>query len=249
MHRIDALKIITAAVSSRRTISASVRWRACIRIGGIFAPPIGNTFNPIILGSITTTAMGVAFSLPHRKVLALETDGSVLTNTGALCTLGSQRPGNLTVVVLDNGIYEIIGGAPTLTAQNTDLAKMASGAGCINTVTVKDAEGLKREFQKMWTTMKWATSSQKSSPACTAGLPISLRQPTALKINIVSFVTSKSWKTSSSTRAHSDNRRRAGDVFMRGRLSPERSPATRASASPAFQCAKRRAAAARRLWH
>ena len=114
-------------------------------------PPIGNTFNPIILGSITTTAMGVAFALPHRKVLALETDGSVLMNTGALCTLGSQRPGNLTVVVMDNGIYEIIGGAPTLTAQNTDLAKMAEGAGCINTVTVKDAEGLKREFQKMWT--------------------------------------------------------------------------------------------------
>jgi thiamine pyrophosphate-dependent acetolactate synthase large subunit-like protein len=149
MQRIDAVKVIAPFFTPDDLCISS--------LGGLHqdwwnhVPPIGNTFNPIILGSITTTAMGVAFALPHRKVLALETDGSVLMNTGALCTLGSQRPGNLTVVVLDNGVYEIIGGAPTLTAQNTDLAKMAGGAGCINTVTVKDAESLEREFRKMWT--------------------------------------------------------------------------------------------------
>jgi thiamine pyrophosphate-dependent acetolactate synthase large subunit-like protein len=72
-------------------------------------------------------------------------------NTGALCTLGNQRPENLTVVVMDNEIYEIIGGAPTLTSQTTDLEKMASGAGCINTATVRDADALQREFKRMWT--------------------------------------------------------------------------------------------------
>lgn len=149
MQRIDALKVIAPFFTPDDLCISS--------LGGLhqdwwnLAPHIGNTFNPIILGSITTTAMGVALVLPHRRVLALETDGSVLMNTGALCTLGSQRPGNLTVVVMDNGIYEIIGGAPTLTAQNTDLAKMASGAGCINTETVRDADSLKREFHKMWT--------------------------------------------------------------------------------------------------
>jgi thiamine pyrophosphate-dependent acetolactate synthase large subunit-like protein len=149
MQRIDAVKVIAPFFTPDDLCVSS--------LGGLHqdwwnhAPPIGNTFNPIILGSITTTALGLALALPHRKILALETDGSVLMNVGALCTLGSQRPGNLTVVVMDNGIYEIIGGAPTLTAQNTDLAKMASGAGCINTVTVRHAEGLRREFEKMWT--------------------------------------------------------------------------------------------------
>jgi sulfopyruvate decarboxylase subunit beta len=148
MHRIDAVQIIAPFFTPEDLCVSS--------LGGLHqdwwnsAPPIGNTFNPIILGSITTTALGLAIALPNRKILALETDGSVLMNTGAMCTLGSQRPGNLTVVVMDNGIYEIIGGAPTLTSQNTDLAKMASGAGCINTVTVRDTDGLKREFQKMW---------------------------------------------------------------------------------------------------
>ena len=149
MRRIDAVQVIAPLFTPDDLCISS--------LGGLHqdwwnhAAPIGNTFNPIILGSITTTALGLALALPHRRVLALETDGSVLMNTGALCTLGSQRPGNLTVVVMDNGIYEIIGGAPTLTSQNTDLAKMATGAGCINAVTVRDVDGLQREFKKMWT--------------------------------------------------------------------------------------------------
>lgn len=148
MQRIDAIRVIAPLFLPEDLCISS--------LGGLHqdwwnnAPPIGNTFNPIILGSIMTTALGLALALPHRRILALETDGSVLMNTGSLCTLGSQRPGNLTVVVLDNGIYEIIGGAPTLTSQNTDLAKMAEGAGCINTVTVRDVDSLKREFQKQW---------------------------------------------------------------------------------------------------
>lgn len=149
MQRIDAVRVLTSFFTTEDLCISS--------LGGLhqdwwnLAPQVGNTFNPIILGSIATTALGLALALPHRRVLAIETDGSALMNTGALCTLGSQRPGNLTVVVMDNGIYEIIGGAPTLTSQNTDLAKMAAGAGCINTVTVRDVENLKREFQKMWT--------------------------------------------------------------------------------------------------
>lgn len=149
MQRIDAVRVLTSFFTTEDLCISS--------LGGLhqdwwnLAPQVGNTFNPIILGSITTTALGLALALPHRRILALETDGSVLMNTGALCTLGSQRPRNLTVVVMDNGIYEIIGGAPTLTSQNTDLAKMANGAGCINAVTVRDVEDLKHEFQKMWT--------------------------------------------------------------------------------------------------
>jgi thiamine pyrophosphate-dependent acetolactate synthase large subunit-like protein len=128
MQRIDALKVIAPLFTPDDLCISS--------LGGLhqdwwnLAPPIGNTFNPIILGSITTTALGLALSLPHRRVLALETDGSVL---------------------MDNGIYEIIGGAPTLTSQNTDIAKMADGAGCTNVKTVHDTDSLKREFEKAWT--------------------------------------------------------------------------------------------------
>lgn len=111
--------------------------------------PADNTFYCTILGSISTTALGMAISLPHRRLIAIESDGSVLMNTGAMCTLGSERPPNLTIVVMDNGVYENIGGPPTLTSRNTDLAKMAEGAGCINCQTVRDVDQFKKAFGKM----------------------------------------------------------------------------------------------------
>jgi len=44
--------------------------------------------------------------LPHRQIIAIETDGSILMNVGILCTMGAERPANLTIVVLDNELYE-----------------------------------------------------------------------------------------------------------------------------------------------
>src|SRR2546427_7017252 len=111
--------------------------------------PADNTFFTGILGSVTTTALGLAVSLPHRRIIAIESDGSVLLNTGVMCTLGKERPENLTVVVMDNGIYENIGGPPTHTSAHTDLAKMAQGAGCLNSVTVREAGGIWRAFRRM----------------------------------------------------------------------------------------------------
>jgi thiamine pyrophosphate-dependent acetolactate synthase large subunit-like protein len=111
--------------------------------------PADNTFFTGILGSVTTTALGLAVSLPHRRIIAIESDGSVLLNTGVMCTLGKERPPNLTVVVMDNGIYENIGGPPTHTSANTDLAKMAEGAGCLNCVTAREADEFDRQFRRM----------------------------------------------------------------------------------------------------
>ena len=97
-------------------------------------------FAPVILGSITSTALGLALALPHRRVAAFDTDGSILMNTGILVTLGNERPPNLTVFVFDNEVYESIGSPRTHTAGHTDLAAMAEGAGCLNCVTVHDEE-------------------------------------------------------------------------------------------------------------
>ena len=147
MQRIDVIKAIAPMVTPDDLCISS--------IGGLwddwwnYSPPGDNTFYPGILGSITTTAMGLAFALPHRRIIAFETDGSVLMNTGAMCTLGCERPPNLTVLVMDNGIYENIGGPPTHTSRHTDLGKMAEGGGCINVVTARDLATATKEFQRM----------------------------------------------------------------------------------------------------
>jgi len=139
MRRIEMLRALGALCTTEDLFISSQGavfhdWWNC-KPGGA---ELDNTFFPGALGSICSTALGLALALPHRRVIALDNDGSVLMNTGMLATLGVERTPNLTVVVSDNGIYESIGGPPTLTSMNADLAKMAEGAGCINTATVRD---------------------------------------------------------------------------------------------------------------
>lgn len=108
-----------------------------------------NTFSAVALGSHASTGLGLAVALPHRRVIVLDTDGSVLMNTGILCTLGNERPPNLTVIVLDNEMYESAGGQPTLTSGHTDLARMAEGAGCLNASTVSSMDAFRKEAKHL----------------------------------------------------------------------------------------------------
>jgi len=93
-----------------------------------------------ILGSITPVAFGLAVALPHRRIVCIDTDGSLFMNTGVMCTLGNQRPKNLVVYVLDNECYECIGGPPTPSAGNVDITKMAQGAGIDSAVEVRNID-------------------------------------------------------------------------------------------------------------
>lgn len=147
MKRIDAVRALSQLVAPDDLFISS--------IGGLWDDwwnlrpgRVDNTFSPGILGSVSSTALGLAIALPHRRVVALETDGSMLLNTGVMCTLGAERQPNLTVIVFDNGIYENIGGPPTHTSRNTDLAAMAAGAGCPVTATVRDVEAFAELAQR-----------------------------------------------------------------------------------------------------
>ena len=82
------------------------------------------------LGCVTAQAFGLACGLPHRRVIALDTDGGMMFNLGILATLANEQPRNLLVVVWDNECYQSIGGPPTHTASGrVDLAAIARGAG------------------------------------------------------------------------------------------------------------------------
>lgn len=109
-----------------------------------------DTFFPTILGGVSPTAIGLAIALPHRRVVALETDGSILMNPSVLCTLANEALSNLTVIVFDNGVYESIGGAKTAggpathTSRKADLARMAQGAGCEHCATTTELRDFAR---------------------------------------------------------------------------------------------------------
>jgi sulfopyruvate decarboxylase subunit beta len=98
-----------------------------------------------MMGCAIGVATGLALALPHRKVVALDSDGSVLLSLFNLATLGNLRPKNLVVYVFDNGVYS---GSrisyPTATSGNTDLEAMARGAGIANARTIRDIDEFKQ---------------------------------------------------------------------------------------------------------
>src|SRR5260370_8046935 len=65
------------------------------------------------MGLAIPIAFGVALAQPQRHVIALEGDGSLLMQLGCLVTIAAQQPKNLTMVIMDNGLYQITGGQPT----------------------------------------------------------------------------------------------------------------------------------------
>jgi len=81
------------------------------------------------MGLAIPIAMGVALAQPERQVFALEGDGSLLMQLGALGTVAAAGLQNLAIIVFDNGAYQITGSQPTLTSQGCDLVAVARGAG------------------------------------------------------------------------------------------------------------------------
>jgi thiamine pyrophosphate-dependent acetolactate synthase large subunit-like protein len=90
------------------------------------------------MGLAIPIGLGVAIAQPHRHVIALEGDGSLLMQLGCLATVAERAPKNLTIVVWDNGIYQITGSQPTASAAATDLVAIARGAGIVNSAWAFD---------------------------------------------------------------------------------------------------------------
>lgn len=99
-----------------------------------------------MMGCAIGVGMGLALALPHRKVIVLDSDGSVLLSLFNLATLGNLQPRNMVVYVFDNGVYS---GSrisyPTATWGSTDLAAMAKGAGIQSAMTIREIEDFKKD--------------------------------------------------------------------------------------------------------
>lgn len=90
------------------------------------------------MGLAAPIALGVAIAQPNRRVIALEGDGSILMQLGSLTTIASRAQKNLTIVIMDNGAYQITGGQPSATGVGTDLVAMSRGAGIVQSLWAAD---------------------------------------------------------------------------------------------------------------
>ncbi|HEX3336512.1 MAG TPA: thiamine pyrophosphate-dependent enzyme [Jatrophihabitans sp.] len=132
MRRVECLEALAPLITDQLVVTNVARtafeWN-------MVHPREGNLYT-MGMGLVTPVALGLALSLPHRGIVALDGDGSILLNLGALATVGNCAPGNLVSVVFDNEAYASTGGLPTATSGRTDLVAIAKGAGIDNAVEV-----------------------------------------------------------------------------------------------------------------
>ncbi|MEQ8719057.1 MAG: thiamine pyrophosphate-dependent enzyme [Acidimicrobiales bacterium] len=109
------------------------------------------------MGDVIAMATGLAIALPHRPVVCVDGDGSVLMELGQLVAMGQAAPANLSVFVADNGVYESIGWGdkgrrPTATASTANLAAMAAAAGVPHTADVETFDDLETQITAAFST-------------------------------------------------------------------------------------------------
>jgi sulfopyruvate decarboxylase subunit beta len=99
----------------------------------------------------TPVAFGLARSVPNRKVISLDGDGSLLMGLGILSTIATHPANNLIVVNLDNGCYAACGWYSTASGRGSDLAGIASAAGIPNVRTVDNVKDLAAAYEEFLT--------------------------------------------------------------------------------------------------
>lgn len=93
------------------------------------------------MGLALPLALGLAVARPDRRVVAVEGDGGLLMHMGGLITVGAAAPGNLTVLVIQNGVHAASGGQ-ALTNAGLDLAALARAAGLAAARNIDTADAL-----------------------------------------------------------------------------------------------------------
>jgi len=94
------------------------------------------------MGGTAMIGLGLALAQPQKRVAVITGDGEMLMGLGALATIGVKRPGNLAVIVFDNGVYGETGGQPSHTAGGVDLTAVARAAGFVTCLDVDDEVGI-----------------------------------------------------------------------------------------------------------
>ena len=89
------------------------------------------------MGLASSIGFGLAMAKPHKDVVVIDGDGSLLMNMGSLVTIFANNPSNLTWIVIDNGAYGSTGNQD-IYAQKTDLVDIAKAVGFKNSFDFTD---------------------------------------------------------------------------------------------------------------
>lgn len=102
------------------------------------------------MGHAADFAHGLAIAQPDRQIITINGDGSMLMCLGSFVTLAQRPCKNYTMIIIENGTYEVTGNQTLPGAETMDFEAIARGCGIRNVFTVETedefAESLPRVF-------------------------------------------------------------------------------------------------------
>ncbi len=159
MKRFDCLKLLASwlddqALTVTSLSTNAMEWSALRKCGA-------NLYG-LNLGLCLPFALGLSVAFPRRKVIALDSDGSLLLDTASFITLADVNPSNLLAIVFDNQSYGRMGS--TATSRKADLEKMAQGAGITVTGTLHTIDEFASSVRKALDTLELSFFVAKVEP-------------------------------------------------------------------------------------
>lgn len=155
----------TADISTRMSLVPALEVVAALRREEIVVTTMGSVrewpklsrhardfhYIPSAMGQAPTLGLGLALAQPSREVIVFNGDGCTLMNLGCLVTIAASRATNFTLILLENGIYEVTGGQATAAgaladdAPRVDFAALARAAGLASVCDFDDLDAWRRE--------------------------------------------------------------------------------------------------------
>jgi thiamine pyrophosphate-dependent acetolactate synthase large subunit-like protein len=133
MPLVEALRVLAALRNDEIVVTTMGTAREWPKLS---QHPLDLHYVPSAMGEAPALGLGLALAQPARHVIVLNGDGCMLMNLGALVTIVASGAQNLSLVVFDNGIYEVTGGQATAAAAaerlrgaTIDFAALARAAG------------------------------------------------------------------------------------------------------------------------
>lgn len=92
------------------------------------------------MGGAAMVGLGLALAQPKRPVVVITGDGEQLMGLGGLATIAVRKPGNLSIVVLDNGQFGETGGQLSHSGLGVDLHAIALAAGFASAADLRELD-------------------------------------------------------------------------------------------------------------
>ena len=113
-------------------------------------------YMPSSMGQGPPLGLGIAIAQPEQRVIVVNGDGCLLMNLGCLVTITAQAPKNFTLIIIDNGVYEVTGGQTTIANASRranglpiDFQAMARALGFEHVYEFDDIESWRYEHEVM----------------------------------------------------------------------------------------------------